>query len=401
VTDSYAGIPGARLLSRRATTLGFTAAFVSSAGQTFFIGLFGAPLREELGLTEAQFGGLYGVATLASGLLMFWLGQLADRWSMQWLVRLALAVLGIGAIQVSLVTGPFGLLIALFCLRLGGQGLASHLAIVAAARHGLQRGRSISIAVLGFVAGEAILPIAVAGLLGVIDWRWIWGGVAVLVLLLALPTLQRLASSLPRAAGVPANTAAQLSPRIGRRKLLASRAFLGALSILLVSPFVITAIFLHQGTLALERGWTAEMVAIGFLAFAIVQGGATWAAGRWIDRVGALSILRVYLLPLAVGTLMLAYAPPLAALWGTFIGLGLTAGANSVVASALWVELFGIDNLGLVRGVYAAFAVLTTALSPVLLGLAFQATVPLTSIAIGVALYAIVVPILMRRAGAL
>jgi MFS family permease len=397
--SSKNGASDARALSRRATALGFGAAFVSSAGQTFFIGLFGAPLREGLGLTEAQFGGLYGVATLASGILMFWLGQLADRWPMRWLVCVALAVLAVGALLVAVVAGPTGLLIAFFCLRLGGQGLASHLAIVAAARHGLQRGRSLSIAVLGFVAGEAVLPLAVAGLLGLIDWRWVWAVVAALVSLFALPALQHLAATLPVAA--PYAGARPSPPSIGRRQLLASPVFLAALSILLVSPFVVTAIFLHQGTLAAQRGWTIEMVAMGFLAFAVVQGGATWATGRWIDRVGALSILRTYLLPLAVGTLMLAYAPPFLALWATFVGLGLTAGANSVVAGALWVELFGTQSLGLVRGVYAAFAVLATALSPVLLGHALQAEVQLTSIAIGVALYATLVPLLLRRAGRL
>jgi MFS family permease len=216
------------------------------------------------------------------------------------------------------------------------------------------------------------------------------------VLLLAMPVLQRVAASLPRApSGAPPASGPSHRP-IQRRQLLTTPAFLGAMSILLVSPFVITAVFLHQGTLAVARGWTTQAVATAFFGFAVVQGLATWVTGRWVDRAGAQSILRVYLLPLAVGTLMLAYASPAVALWGAFIGLGLTSGANSIVAAAIWVELFGLESLGLVRGIYATFAVLTTALSPVLLGYAFQIGVPLPGIAIAVALYAAAVPWVVR-----
>ena len=79
-------IRGSALLSRyspgiaaRAGLFGLTGALASSLGQTFFIGLFGADLRAELGLDDAQWGLFYGLATLASGILMFWLGELADR----------------------------------------------------------------------------------------------------------------------------------------------------------------------------------------------------------------------------------------------------------------------------------------------------------------------------------
>ena len=40
----------------------------SAYGQTFFVSLFGAELRAEHHLSHGDFGGLYSVATLASGL---------------------------------------------------------------------------------------------------------------------------------------------------------------------------------------------------------------------------------------------------------------------------------------------------------------------------------------------
>ena len=45
--------------------LGFLLAYGSSAGQTFLISLFARNQQAELGLSHGDFGGLYGLATLA------------------------------------------------------------------------------------------------------------------------------------------------------------------------------------------------------------------------------------------------------------------------------------------------------------------------------------------------
>ncbi len=80
-----------------------------------------------------------------------------------------------------------------------------------------------------------------------------------------------------------------------------------------------------------------------------------------------------------------------------FLGLGATAGANSVISGALWAEVFGIDSLGMVRGVYTGFMVLATAVSPLLFGLALERGVSMTLLAWVVSAYVIVVPWLAGR----
>lgn len=382
-------------LHRRAAAFGLAAAFISSVGQSFFIGLFGGELQAALGLSEAGWGAIYGAATLASGLLMFWLGGIADSVALKRAITLALGLLAIGAGLLAVARSPWVLLLGLFGLRLGGQGLSGHLAIVAAARHARRRGRGIAIAALGFILGEALLPLAAASVLLKFSLHWVWAGVAALLLLLALPTLRWLAAPLPNAQhmldadGVPT--------RLRRRVLLRMPAFRSALAVVLVSPFVVTAVFLHQGTLAALRGWSLPAVATAFIGFALAQAAATWIAGGWVDRRGVEAVLRVYLLPMAVALLLLAFASPRIALWGMFVGLGITAGANSVVSGALWAEVFGVDNLGVVRGVHTGFMVVTTALSPALLGLALARGLSLAYLAIIAALYIVVVPPLALR----
>lgn len=379
-------------IARRAALFGLCAAFLSSAGQTFFIGLFGAALRADFRLGEAGLGALYGATTLCSGLLMLWLGGLADRLSPRRAITVALAILGAGAVIMAMAPAWPWLMAGLFLLRMGGQGLSGHIAIVTAARHGdTRRGRSIAIAAFGFILGEALLPLAVTAALGLSDWRWTWGAAAGFILLVALPGMRLLGAPLPnpaRAGVIPA----QPGDVTGRWQLLRDRRFLAALSVVLVAPFIVTALFLHQGTLAELRGWRLQQLAAAFLGFAACQALSTWLSGRLVDRVGSLVLMRVYLAPLALGVLALAFVGGTAGLWLMFCGLGMTAGANSVVAGAVWVEVFGPRRLGMIRGVYAGLMVVSTAVSPALLGAALGAGIPLGAMAMGTAAYATTVP---------
>ncbi len=375
----------------------FLAALCSSFGQTFYIGLFGADFRAEFGLSESALGTLYGTATLISGLSMFWLGAMADQLAMRRAIVLTMAMLALGAALVASTPGVAGLFVGLFLLRLSGQGLAGHLAVVAAGRYAVaRRGRAVAMATYGFILGEALLPPGVAALMGWLDWREVWYCAAAAVALLALPALFGLAR--PLVGHVEAGDEDELDVDTSvrsRRSLFVNQRFLRVLSVALVSPFVVTALFLHQGTLAERLDWSLAAVASGFVLFAAMQALAAFAGGRLVDRFSARSLLRFYLLPLGVGVLSLGILPPQAAMWVMFAGLGLTAGVNGVVCGAVWVELFGTARLGMIRGVYAALMVLSTAIGPIVLGLAFEAGVSQFTLGAVVMAYVLVVPVML------
>ncbi len=369
------------------------AALCSSVGQTFFIGLFGGEFRAAFGLSDAAFGTLYSTATLASGLLMFWIGGLADHVALK---RAALGVavlLAAGAATVAGSATPLGFAVGLFLLRLAGQGLLGHLAVVAAGRFATaRRGRALAMASYGFILGEALFPSIVALALDSLGWREVWWSLAVGAVLLVGPGLYALGRPLvgdPSAQG-PEETSAP--PRVGRARLLVEPNFLRVLLIVLVPPVVVTALFLHQAAIAEEQGWSLLLVGRGFMAFAACQFLASFAAGRLIDWFGARPLLRVELLPLGLALLGLGGLGPTASMWAMFIGLGLTAGINTVLAAAVWVELYGTRQLGLVRGVFMALMVVSTALGPIVLGLLLDAGVTLWAIGIAVMAWVVLVP---------
>lgn len=379
---------------RRFAAFGLCAALASSFGQTFFIGLFGAPLRAEYGLSADSFGAVYGAATLASGILMFWLGAIADRYALRNAAALALAVLAAGCLLLAGGGALALLVLGLFLLRLGGQGLLGHLAVVAAARGGAaRRGRTVAWAAMGFIVGEALLPLGATGLTAVADWRWAWWLAAGIALAVYVPLLRGLAGDSRPPPGGTRDGAANWR----RRDLLRNPAYLAVLSVVLVPPFVVTAVFFHQSSLGELRHWAPWQVAAAFTLFAACQAAATMAAGRLVDRFDSPAVMRFLLLPLGVGLLALGLVPGSVGLFVLFAGLGGTAGANAVVAGAVWAELFGTRQLGRVRGVYAALMVLSSAASPPLLGAALAAQWPLAWLCAAGAGYAALAPQLAGR----
>jgi MFS family permease len=373
------------------------AALCSSIGQTFFIGLFGADFRAEFGLSETGLGALYGLATLSSGLLMFWLGSLADHWPMRRAIALSMLGLACGALLLSWSPWLGVLGLGLFVIRLAGQGLTGHFAVVAAARYATRRrGRAVAMATYGFILGEALFPMLVALALGWLTWRGVWLLAALFLLALALPALYALARPLgdPDEHAATAGESPTTVP-MRRSRLFRHGGFLRVLAIVLVPPVVVTAVFLHQGTIATQMGWALPDLASGFVLFAAIQGLFAFAGGRLIDRFSARALLRFSLLPAGLGLLSLSLVSPAAALWLLFAGLGMTAGLNGVISGAVWVELFGTARLGMIRGVYAALMVVSTAIGPIVLGLLFDWQVSLWTIALTYLLYAVVLPPLL------
>ena len=168
---------------------GFLLLFASTFGQTLFIGLSGGEIREAYGLSSGTFGTLYMLVTLSSAAVLSVLGSVLDTRPLQTVVLWTVLILAAGAIIVGLSDSLLVLLIGLFLLRLFGQGMIIHTAFTAIGRwfkH--SRGRATALSVLGFNAGEAILPIAFVVVASVYGWQATWLIIAVFLIVVTLPT---------------------------------------------------------------------------------------------------------------------------------------------------------------------------------------------------------------------
>ncbi len=91
-------------------------------------------------------------------------------------------------------------------------------------------------------------------------------------------------------------------------------------------------------------------------------------AGPLIDRLTAMRVTQIMLIPLVLSCLILGLAAhPLAVLVYMVI-LGVHSGLHLTSVSALWAELYGLKHLGAIKSLYTALMVLSSALGPVIMG---------------------------------
>lgn len=371
----------------------------SAFGQTYFIGVFAPALKGEMDLTDGTFGLFYTFGTLASAGVLMWAGKLADRYPIR---RLAVVVLlglaGVCTVAAGLESAWL-LLPVLFGLRLFGQGWLGHLAITGVARwYAHRRGRMMSFAVLGFPAGEAIMPFAAVTLIGAVGWRQTWLFAAASLCLISLPLvlffLRR--EPPPELTGSGGDARAGDQRHWTRGEVLRRPEFFGVLSGVAAPSFVMTAIIFHQAYLVDLKGWSLAWFVGWFPVYAGVSVVTALATGWLVDRVGSRRILPFFLLPMTVGVLVLTftdspYAVP------AFMGLGaITSGSASTLLGALWAELFGTRHLGAIRGVAFAALVLASALGPGLVGVLLDAGVRLEHQYLAMAAYALVAALWLK-----
>ena len=371
---------------------GFALAAFSSFGQTFYISLFGAEIRETFALSHGGFGAAYSFATLSSAACLVWLGRWIDEIDLRVWTALLCSGLACACLLMWWSPAVTVLIAAIFGLRLFGQGLLSHASSASMARYfEIGRGRALSIAGLGHPAGEALLPLPAVALAAAIGWRDTWAIVAALMLFAALPLAMwllrghsdRQRAWLERNVAPNARTLGHADGSWTRTEVLRDRVFYLLLPASLAPSYVMTGFFFHQAHLAQTKGWPLALIAGGFTAWALTSVVAALVAGDLVDRHGATRVMPFALVPMCAGLIVLATAasPPVAPV---YLGLaGVSQGVHMTVQGALWAEIYGVRFIGAIRALTTGLAVLATALAPVTMGWLIDAGVSMEAIAVG------------------
>lgn len=371
--------------------------FMSSFGQTFFISVFGAEIRDAFGLSHGAWGGIYTLGTAVSALVMVWAGSLTDIYRVR---RLGLAVLvALAAACLAMALNPFVWLlpVVIFALRLFGQGMSSHVALVAMARwFSATRGKALSIATLGFAIGEAILPVTFVALMVVVDWHLLWI-VAALICLAGVPIIARLLAQ----ERTPQTLAASDSATgMGGRQWTRSEVLRDPLLWLMI-PAILgptgfnTAFFFHQAHFAEIKGWRhVDLVAL-FPLYTAMAVGAMLLSGWALDRLGAARLIVYSQLPMVAAFVIFAGASGSAAMLAGLFCLAVTTGAFATLPNAFWAEVYGTTHLGAIKALVAAVMVLGSAIGPGLTGLLIDLGYGLERQFLGIAVYFVAATLLM------
>lgn len=384
----YLAFIGANL---RFLGFGFLLAFFSTFGQTFYIAMYGDAVRATFALSHGEFGSLYALGTLSSGLLIMAVGHFIDRVDLRIYACVLAVTMALACLALSLAQSVVMLGLAIFLLRIAGQGLLSQAATVTMARYfdAGTRGRAVSIAALGFPFGQALFPSVAVALLAWLSWReaWAWSALLVMALMPAL-ILWLLRGHGSRHAALAARTAGaerrarDTGERQWRRaEVLRDPRFVLAMLAMLGPSFTITGLNFHQVHLVSSKGWDLGVYASGFAVYAVCQVGTSMLAGVLIDRIGTLRLTPFYMLPMAASTFVIAGFDAQVSVLGFMALAGATGGASQAILSTTWAELYGVVHLGAIKAMVAGLMVIASALAPPVFGVLIDAGVRMESIA--------------------
>ena len=389
----------------RLLAFGWMMSFCSSFGQTYFISIFGGLIRTDFGLSHSAYGTCYSAGTLASACVLLWAGRLVDRKSLT--VFSVGAIVGLAAATAVMagVTGVISVTFAFFALRFFGQGLLTHAAMTAMGRYfSAERGRAVSIAALGHVTGEAVLPLAAVTILAFVPWRGLWLMSSLFLLVCAVPIVLLLLRgavsttngsdrhSLPAAVS-PDKPAARSLVAAGHdfalSEALRDIGLYLRLPVLLAPSFISTGLIFHQVHIGTAKGWSLTLIASSLAVFAVGSFAMMVVAGPLVDRFSARRLVPFCLAPLAVACVTLAFSNAALGAVAFFALLGVGSGLTAVILGAIWAELYGVTHLGAIRAFGASAMVFSSGLAPVAMGFMIDWGWSVDAIALGCAAYCV------------
>ena len=400
--------PYIRLIARSPNLLGFgfMMVFFSSMGQTFFVGVFGPQIQSEFNLSHTAWSSVYMIGTLASATLFFWSGPLIDRYKLPGFTLVVCILMVAACAYMPFVSGPVTLVLGIFLLRHSGQALARHVAVTSMGRYfDRGRGRAIAIASLGQSAGESILPFLAVAAIAVVGWRWTYAGVAVILAITSFPTVRWLLRGYEELHAKHLEILRKKTDDVKsnvvswtRKMVLRDVRFYLLLPAMVATPMIATAFFFHHLNIAEAKQWDARWITGNYLLYAGISMAAMLTAGSLIDRFSARRVIQYTMIPLALAALTIGIAEHYLWVLLYMILLGLHAGFSHTSASALYAELYGVEYLGSIKSMVGVFAVLASAIGPVVVGVLLDRGITIQTTCILIATYVVVSNMLLLLA---
>jgi len=282
-------------LNKKVIIFGFIFTFFSSFGQSFFLGLFNAPIRNELGITHGQFGSIYASATICSSLLLIWVGKKIDDYRILNYSFFVVILLFVSSLFFSFINSVYFLAIGIFLMRLAGQGLTTHAATTTISRYfDKNRGRALSTGWLGLSLAEFCMPVLIVFLLTFIEWRDIWISISILVIIILPITAYALVRNVKLDTREESNNTSEIPREIKQWKrieVLKDYRFYIICMTMLAMPWIATGTFVYQSFISTSKGWGPYIIAQSFMVYSIFSVITLFISGFLIDKFSSRKLL--------------------------------------------------------------------------------------------------------------
>jgi MFS family permease len=355
------------------------------------------PLSDEFGWSREAVSSGFGAMAIMSALAAAPIGVLGDRFGARIVVSGALAVGGLLFASLGLLTPQLWHLYVVFAaIGIVGTG-ASPVGYARAVtswftRH---RGLALGFAISGGSLAGVVVPSATHALLRAVGWRTTCALLGMLIVAVGTPMAFRFVRERDRGPLRAAVPTAGVSVRDG----LHTRMFWILAAVIFCSSLTFTSALVHLPALLSDRGLSAgqSAAAVSVIGLASICGRLT--TGWLVDRFFAPRVSFVLLLLVGAGAFLLSTADSLAmgAVAACLIGFG--TGGETDVAPYLLSRYFGLRSFSTLYGLTWMAHATASAVGPILMGRAFDATgsyevllVRFSLIAIGVASLMLLMP---------
>ena len=359
-------------LSKKVIIFGFIFTFFSSFGQSFFLGLFNAPIRNELGITHGQFGNIYATATICSSVILIWIGKKIDDYRIFYYSFFVIILLFFSALFFSFINSIYFLAVAIFLMRLSGQGLMSHASTTTISRFfERSRGKALSTIWLGLSTAEFILPVLITYFFLIYSWRTVWQGIAILIILLlpfVIINTIKLVKLDSREIEINSKNKKIKIKSWRRTDVIKDYRFYIVSLNMLAMPWLATGIFVYQSFISDSKMWAVYTIPKAFMVYSITSIVTLFLSGFLVDKFTGRKLILFMNIPLLLAMFVLfkfnheffAYI---------FLGLvGISNGLANILGSSTWAEIYGVKYIGSIKALTTAFMVFSTAFGTAVFG---------------------------------
>ena len=381
-------------LSFKVILFGFIFTFFSSFGQSFFLGLFNAPIRNELGISHGQFGNIYATATICSSLLLIWVGKKIDDYRILNYSFFVIILLFLSSLFFSFINSIYFLALGIFLMRFSGQGLMSHTSTTTISRFfDRTRGKALSTAWFGLSTAEFILPVFITYLLVIYSWRSVWQGIAILVILFLPIVILNTIKSIQLDSREENKNYDDKKIEIKswrRRDVIKDYRFYIVSLNMLAMPWIATGVFVYQSFISDSKMWETYTIPKAFMVYSITSIVTLFISGFLVDKFTGRRLILFMNIPLLLAMFTLfkfndeifAYV---------FLGLiGVSNGLANILGSSTWAEIYGVKYIGSIKALTTAFMVFSTAFGTAVFGLLIDNGFTIENIASTGAIYILI-----------
>jgi predicted MFS family arabinose efflux permease len=381
-------------LNKKVIIFGFIFTFFSSFGQSFFLGLFNAPIRNELGITHGQFGTIYASATICSSLLLIWIGKKIDDYRILNYSFFVITLLFFSSLIFSFINSIYFLAIGVFLMRLSGQGLMSHASTTTISRFfEKSRGKALSTIWFGLSTAEFILPVLVTYFFIIYSWRTVWQGIAILIILflpfVILNTIKSIKLDSREIDKNPNLKKINIKNWKRRDVIKDYRFYILSLN-MLAMPWMATGVFVYQSFIADSKMWDAYTIPKAFMVYSVTSILTLFSSGYLVDKFSSRKLIPIMNIPLLLAMVVLFYNQHEIYAY-IFLGLvGISNGFGNILGSSTWAEIYGVKYIGGIKALTTAFMVFATAFGTAVFGVLIDRGFTIENIAFICVVYIIV-----------